>query len=354
MSKQLESITFFTCLREAIALSIEGMEGLNEYEIKDLQNFVINESSDYEIMNFSVTGKFPSEKYNPVMESVLVDEIKGILFEGYHTLLETMSEDQIDGLVESLVPLSEYGLSSSQLIMEHLSHIGLMPSLLAESERTRAIESARKKDWAARQKTAANAVDFGSTGEARQGGANYLYKQDQKERAKASLGAFDPELHTPRGKSRLAAAKNKVAGAKEDLKDREDTVSNANVGFAAGEGGGINLQQKSKWQSAIDAVRTFAKSKTGKALGATVVAAGLLYGGYKTYKRFFSKAAKACSNYSGAEKTACMEKYKVTAIKAQIADLRKAMSACKNSSNPQKCQSTIQAKISKLQAKAAK
>jgi len=316
MSKQLESITFFTCLREAIALSIEGMEGLNEYEVKDLQNFVINESTDYEIMHFSVTGKFPGEKYNSVMESALVDEIKGILFEGYHTLLETMTEDQIDNLVESLVPLSEYGLSSSQLIMEHLTQIGLMPSLLAESERSRAIERARAKDWEQRQKIAADA------------------------------------LHTARGQARLAAAKNRVAGAKEELKAREETVSDKNVGVAAGEGGGINLQQnKSKWQSAIDALRTFAQSKTGKALGATVVAAGLLYGGYKTYKRFFSKAARACSQYSGAEKTACMEKYKVTAIKAQIADLKKAMAACKNSSNPQKCQGTIQAKIAKLQAK---
>ena len=328
------------------------MEGLNEYEVKDLQNFVINESTDYEIMHFSVTGKFPGEKYNSVMESALVDEIKGILFEGYHTLLETMTEDQIDNLVESLVPLSEYGLSSSQLIMEHLTQIGLMPSLLAESERSRAIERARAKDWEQRQKIAADAVDFGSTGEARQGGANYLYKRDQEERAKAALGAFDPELHTARGQARLAAAKNRVAGAKEELKAREETVSDKNVGVAAGEGGGINLQQnKSKWQSAIDALRTFAQSKTGKALGATVVAAGLLYGGYKTYKRFFSKAARACSQYSGAEKTACMEKYKVTAIKAQIADLKKAMAACKNSSNPQKCQGTIQAKIAKLQAK---
>ena len=109
--------------------------------------------------------------------------------------------------------------------------------------------------------------------------------------------------------------------------------------------------EKSKWQSAIDAVRSFAKSKTGKTIGATVIAAGLLYGAYKTYKRFFSKAARACSQYSGAEKTACMEKYKVTATKAQIADLRKAIGACKNSSNPQKCRSTIQAKIAKLQSK---
>ena len=49
-----------------------------------------------------------------------------------------------------------------------------------------------------------------------------------------------------------------------------------------------------------------AKSVGGKAALAAA-GAGAAYGGYKLYKRHFSKAAKACKGKAGAERTLCLQ-----------------------------------------------
>lgn len=87
------------------------------------------------------------------------------------------------------------------------------------------------------------------------------------------------------------------------------------------------------------------------AVGGVVLATALLYGGYQTYKRFFSKAAKACAGKSFSEKTQCMENFKKQAIQAQIKDLQAGSKACAKSKDPGVCKSKIQKKISKLQSK---
>ena len=82
-----------------------------------------------------------------------------------------------------------------------------------------------------------------------------------------------------------------------------------------------------------------------------MIGAGILYGGYKIYQRFLSKAARACSNKSGEEKTACIAQYRNNAIKAQIMELKKGLSVCAKTNNPAKCKATIEDKIKKLQNK---
>ena len=76
------------------------------------------------------------------------------------------------------------------------------------------------------------------------------------------------------------------------------------------------------------------------ALGAAAITAGVL-----AYKRFFSKAARACKDKSGAEKSSCMKGYKAQAKQAEIGVLTSKLSSCKG--NP-KCVNRIKARIIKI------
>lgn len=92
-------------------------------------------------------------------------------------------------------------------------------------------------------------------------------------------------------------------------------------------------------------------AKAGKGVALTVAVATILYGAYQTYKRYFSKAARACKGKTGAARDACVENYRTNAIKAQINDIKKAKSACKLNAKPKQCQDKLQAKINKLNLK---
>jgi hypothetical protein len=101
-------------------------------------------------------------------------------------------------------------------------------------------------------------------------------------------------------------------------------------------------------------LQKFAKSPTGLAIGGAALGALAIYGATKTYKRFFSKAAKACAGMSGGDKTRCMNRYKVQGLQAQIKDLQGGASVCQKSKNPDKCQGVITQKMASLQKKIGK
>lgn len=112
---------------------------------------------------------------------------------------------------------------------------------------------------------------------------------------------------------------------------------------------------KAAGQSAMDLaakvgpkVSAFAKTGAGQAVGGAALAALLIYASAKTYKRFLSKAAKACSGQSGAAKSQCMKEYKGKAKAAQAADLAKAANACAKTKNPEACKAAVQRKIAAL------
>ena len=316
MSKQIESITFFSCLREALALSLDNMEGLQESEKSSLQSFILSESTDYEVMHFSITGKFPSEKYNSVNEAILVDTIKNELTENYIELIESgnYTEETLDNLIESLIPLTENGLSSSTLILEHLSSTGILPLIISEKWYDKFLP---KKD-----KTTAKKSDI---------------PKGISDASDAMTGQF----------KQAGKMKNPIMGKKGSPAGSDTPAIIKAAGNATMDGDGTVKKPESAAKGAISL------KKLGTAAGVTVAIAALLYGGYKTYKRFLSKAAKACSNKSGAEKTACMVAFKKNAVKAQIADLRRGLSGCSGTKNPQKCKAAINAKIQKLQSKVA-
>lgn len=92
-------------------------------------------------------------------------------------------------------------------------------------------------------------------------------------------------------------------------------------------------------------------SGTSKGLAAAAAVALVVAGGYAIYKRYFSKAAKACKGKSGSERSVCIKKFKIDAIKAQISALNSGMGKCAKTKNPSKCKAAIQNKVAKLKAK---
>jgi hypothetical protein len=109
-------------------------------------------------------------------------------------------------------------------------------------------------------------------------------------------------------------------------------------------------------QALVQQAKEFAGTKEGKGaavIGAVALASLAIYGGYKTYKKVFGQAAKACRG-TGAEKKKCIADYKRKALMSQAKDTAAAAKFCAQTKNPQKCQAAIQRKVDKLKAKAAK
>ena len=59
------------------------------------------------------------------------------------------------------------------------------------------------------------------------------------------------------------------------------------------------------------------KAVAASPLGMAALGGAAAFGGYKLYKRFLSKSARACRGYSGSQKTACMKSY-MDAKKGQV------------------------------------
>jgi len=94
---------------------------------------------------------------------------------------------------------------------------------------------------------------------------------------------------------------------------------------------------------------TISKIETG--VTAAIGAAAIITGAHMVYKRFFSKAARACKGKSEGERKTCVYTFKNNAMKAQISALNSGMSKCAKTKNPTKCKLKVQNKIKKLQRK---
>ncbi len=90
-----------------------------------------------------------------------------------------------------------------------------------------------------------------------------------------------------------------------------------------------------------------------KPLAAIPLAALIMTVGYEIYKKYFDKVNHACKTKTGADKVACVKKFKNDAIKAQISALSKNKSTCSKSKNPKRCSDEIVKKITKLKQKLA-
>lgn len=105
------------------------------------------------------------------------------------------------------------------------------------------------------------------------------------------------------------------------------------------------------WSSANALVNKTLIATAIHTLSAVALVAGIAFIGSKVYKRFLSKAAKMCGGRKGTEKTACINKYKIDAIKGRISLYQNGMKFCSKSKDVSKCRSSLQKKITKLKAK---
>jgi len=84
--------------------------------------------------------------------------------------------------------------------------------------------------------------------------------------------------------------------------------------------------------------------------GAVAVAAAALLA-RKVFRRFLSKAARACKDKAGAAKTLCMNEFKKKAMQAQASSLQQSKSKCAKSKQPDKCNAAIDKKIAMIKSK---
>jgi hypothetical protein len=131
------------------------------------------------------------------------------------------------------------------------------------------------------------------------------------------------------------------AGKRKELAD--DALARAKERAAA------RPKPKSTIDQATDAVsktasdvNQWAQQNPGQAALTAAAGVAAITAGVLAYKRFFSKAARACKDKSGPQKTACMKSYKAQGKQAEIGVLTAKLSGCKG--NP-KCVNKIKARI---------
>jgi len=89
-------------------------------------------------------------------------------------------------------------------------------------------------------------------------------------------------------------------------------------------------------------------------LAATAALAVTFWAAHKMYKRFLTKAARACKSLSGRAKTACMLGHQVQGLEKAKAVIVKASASCSAAKDPSKCKEKIGKKIAKYDKRITK
>jgi hypothetical protein len=82
---------------------------------KELNYFIQNEASDYQIINIIVNNEIPEKKYDIVDEHKIWEHFQDLIYENHNHLYK---------LVVEMGPVFEYGLSSSKVILNFLKETG--------------------------------------------------------------------------------------------------------------------------------------------------------------------------------------------------------------------------------------
>jgi hypothetical protein len=101
-----DTVAFLTIGRETICEFIES-QGYEEDQLNEMNNFIMNETTDYQIMSMLTDDVLPDEDSNPMVETML--------FESLNMATGT-----------NFIPLSEYGISSilNEDTMSHKQALG--------------------------------------------------------------------------------------------------------------------------------------------------------------------------------------------------------------------------------------
>jgi len=283
-----DSVLFLLSARRSLAEIVLSSESENS---EALAEFLIDEASDYEVMSLLVDGKLPDQKYNAGGEALLFSRLKESILMDAASFIEVLGESVFTDFMTKVA--------------------SVFPTL----------------------STQAPVLEF--------------FAIQHKEVAVASLlqEAVDPAILNEKflgfGRTPLEKAVDtaKEVGGKALETGKELAAKGWEHALAAIKAGA---------ESAGSAASKLAANPAAQGVAAGAVAALLLYGSAKTYKRFLSKAAKACSGQAGPAKTQCMAEFKAKAKVAQAADLAKAVGACNKAKNPEACKAAVQRKVAGL------
>jgi len=297
-----DSILFLTTARSILADNINESKMENKTELVE---FIINEASDYEIMSVLVTNEMPKEKYNIQKEMQLFSILKEQILNSSNVLMEAMGSKVFKEFILEIGPVYPHLSTAKPLLEFYMNSHSLNEDW---------------KDWNAR--TVLNKAGEG------------ISKAGKKAGEVTGIAGHSAE-------------KSSEAGFQTAKKLYQQTQSNK----ALQKGIKIDkdiLRKKAKEsaEKGISSVKALASGPMGKYLGGAALATLLAFAGIKLYKKYFSQAAKSCKN--SPDKAGCMKKFRQDAIKKQMDSLRSSLSSCKKSNNPEKCESLIQQRISKL------
>jgi len=89
-------------------------------------------------------------------------------------------------------------------------------------------------------------------------------------------------------------------------------------------------------------------------IGATAIIAAIGYASYKLYKRFMSKAAKACQDKKGKTKTICMNQYQLKGLEASKKPFTDGIKNCSKAKDTQICKAKFNKKINAINKRITK
>jgi len=280
-TKLTDGLIFMTIARGTIkdVVEIELKKRENPYNLKKLNEFVFNTLNDSQILHILLTNE---------LDMSLAENSKESLNLFLSTLLENEKEISLflnpSHLIENLINLNEYGVSSKKDSIKRIIEEGIFDFTPADAE------------------------------EARQSRIKILKQVD-----KFSKYALQSEK-TPQEKK----------------KEMEE------------------IMRRDIERAKSPAPISILMSKNLFSLTGITLATLFIYGAYKVYQGYFSKAAKSCKGKSGGEKMLCMEKFKKDALDKQKIELRKGLNVCNKSKNPQECKKVLNNKIKKIEGKISK
>ncbi len=364
-----ESLLFLKAARDAISC-ITKESSLSESDKAEVVYFVRKEATDYQVMHLLLEGELPEKKYDLGHEVVLFGQLKEQILINSNNLQEALGDEILNTVLNEVDTIHPF--QSSPVLMEHLMMIqevdpypetgaGVDIKAGVAKLKTLFAKYAPKLDPA---KAWAKATEeFGKIGKwvgSPQAAVKAAAKKEIMKGGKWSRVGRDVKMAAPAAAKKVAPLTGRaIAQAKKATAPagryapRGKFVAPARPISKTPVKADWMKVAKGKVASAKQAAISFAKTPAGQAVGGAAAAALILYGSYKLYKNFISKAGKACAG-TGKAKAVCMKKYRHKAISAQITDLRSAVSACKNSKNPAKCSAGVQRKIGSLQAKQSK
>ena len=342
-----DSLLFMLSCREALAGIVES-SSMATSEKGRTRDFLFNEATDYQIMSLILKGELPQEKYNLTAEYLLHLELKDQVTAAADFVSEAFGDEILTSMLFEIGPL--YPKYSSQVPVVEFLTTSKAQVVLEGPLKDAAKWLGGLADKTANLKQKALSLpgaQSGDYGDVLARAAKSKLVQFKGDMAKA-WDALKGDFEAGKFQSKLTRL-NKGRGSQ--YRAPEGIWNKVRV-WAQHK----SLDAKSAVNNAIKKAQDYAsqnpdQAKAGAIIAGAALAALAIFGAYKTYKRFFSKAAKACKG-TGAERKTCLKQYKVKAIQAQISDLKAATARCSASKDPGKCKATIGAKIQKLQAKA--